>query len=281
MPKKPDTPCAGGCGKLLWSGAGSKPAGERKCRDCRKVQPKTKWNSDAEHAGRKGRPWATLREQVLQEETHCFRCGEEVDKTLPPRGRWSPSVDHKVSIASGGEPLDRDNVALAHYGCNSSAGAQERWDREGRSDLSAEDAELAALRLAARGRRLWRALTAGPRPEPETMILIEEACRIADRLDRLDAFLSGESDRWATFQVDDDSARVTVVIDRALAEARQQQVALKQLLAELRQSRSGPAAKPGTSRRPAAGARPSAGGEVVPGVADLTARIARRSPAAG
>ncbi len=34
--RKPDTPCAG-CGKLLWSGKGSLPAGQAKCRDCRRV----------------------------------------------------------------------------------------------------------------------------------------------------------------------------------------------------------------------------------------------------
>jgi hypothetical protein len=35
MAKKPDTPCAGGCGKLLWAGSSSLPAGERCCRTCR------------------------------------------------------------------------------------------------------------------------------------------------------------------------------------------------------------------------------------------------------
>lgn len=33
MPRKPDTPCTG-CGKLLWSGRTSRPAAERRCRDC-------------------------------------------------------------------------------------------------------------------------------------------------------------------------------------------------------------------------------------------------------
>ena len=34
MAKRPDTPCAGGCGRLLWGGRGSRPAGERTCREC-------------------------------------------------------------------------------------------------------------------------------------------------------------------------------------------------------------------------------------------------------
>lgn len=36
MAKKPDVPCADGCGKLLWSSGTSLPAGQRKCRDCRR-----------------------------------------------------------------------------------------------------------------------------------------------------------------------------------------------------------------------------------------------------
>lgn len=34
MAKKPDTPCSG-CGKLLWGGNTSLPAGQRMCRECR------------------------------------------------------------------------------------------------------------------------------------------------------------------------------------------------------------------------------------------------------
>lgn len=39
MPRRPDTPCAGGCGKLLWGGRGALPAGQRKCRSCRASVP--------------------------------------------------------------------------------------------------------------------------------------------------------------------------------------------------------------------------------------------------
>ncbi len=67
---------------------------------------------------------------------------------------------------------------------------------------------------------------------------MEEACRIADRLERLDAILRGDSDLWARFSVSQDGDEVTVVIDRAMAEARQQAVALKQIVTELRQATS-------------------------------------------
>jgi hypothetical protein len=87
----------------------------------------------ARWAGRKGRPWLRLCAQVYATETHCIRCGRYVDQTLPPRTPQSRSVDHIVALASGGKPLDRRNVGLAHLGCNSRAGAQLRWQRAGRA----------------------------------------------------------------------------------------------------------------------------------------------------
>ena len=95
--------------------------------------------------------------------------------------------------------------------------------------------------------------------------LIEEACRLVDRLDRLDDMLRDHK-AWLTFAANDSSVVVMVYVDKALSEARQQQVALKQILAELRQS-----AAVGTVRPPATG-----GSGLVSGVADLSARIAAR-----
>jgi hypothetical protein len=82
--------------------------------------------------------------------------------------------------------------------------------------------------------------------------------------------------------MDDDGSVVQVVINNLLSEARQQQVALKQLLGELRQSRTAAAARLGPPKRPgvAAGGMSTGGSGVPDGVADLTARIASRSPQA-
>lgn len=91
--------------------------------------------------------------------------------------------------------------------------------------------------LGTRGCRLWRQLTDGAELQPAERVLAEEACRLADRLDRLDAILRGDEDAWMRFRVNEDGTEVTVTLDKALSEARQQQVALKTLLAELRQSR--------------------------------------------
>lgn len=42
MAKRPDTPCAGKCGTLLWGGTSSLPPGKRMCRPCRAARPKPK-----------------------------------------------------------------------------------------------------------------------------------------------------------------------------------------------------------------------------------------------
>jgi 5-methylcytosine-specific restriction endonuclease McrA len=89
----------------------------------------------ARWAGRKGRAWRLLCGQVYADpaETHCIRCGKPVDKDLiatdlPPGLRaQARSVDHIIAIDQGGARLSRDNVAIAHYGCNSRHGAKVRW----------------------------------------------------------------------------------------------------------------------------------------------------------
>lgn len=97
----------------------------------------------AQWAGRKGRAWRLLCAQVYADpaETHCVRCGRPVDKglvfgqhlptELRPQAR---SVDHIIAMDQGGARLSRDNVGIAHYGCNSRHGARVRWaKRQGHS----------------------------------------------------------------------------------------------------------------------------------------------------
>ncbi|MCX4474824.1 hypothetical protein OOK41_31685 [Micromonospora sp. NBC_01655] len=147
--------------------------------------------------------------------------------------------------------------------------------------MPAKPAEARPPDLGTRGRRVWQQVhDEGPELKPAERVLLEEACRTADRLDVLDRILRGDEDSWMTFQaMSEDGDVVRVVLNNALAEARQQQVALKQLLAELRQSRAGVVGggRSGTPRRPAASATEGGGG----GITDLTARIARRAQPAG
>lgn len=137
-------------------------------------------------------------------------------------------------------------------------------------------------RLGARGRRLWEQMTDGVQLSPAERVLVEEACRIADRLERLDSVLAGESDRWMEFKQDlEGGGPVVVYIDRILSEARQQAVSLKQIVGELRQLRAAASTGPVQSAQPSRPAVPASaadgvGGNGVSGVASLTARIAAK-----
>src|SRR5689334_13168041 len=70
---------------------------------------------------------------------------------------------------------------------------------------------------------------------PAELVLLEEACRITDRLDRLDKVLTGEAEDWLDLRQRKGSPEVLeIVVDSALSEARQQANVLKQLVAALR-----------------------------------------------
>lgn len=83
------------------------------------------------------------------------------------------------------------------------------------------------------GRRLWAELVdATP---PGSVPLLREACRIADRLDRMEGILNGRRD-WIRITTLDlgENVKVRITLDGVLAEARQQATALLALLKELR-----------------------------------------------
>lgn len=111
--------------------------------------------------------------------------------------------------------------------------------------------------LDERGRRMWRDSVAIWSLTPAHLVLLEEACRIADRLEVLDTILRSVSSSV--------KQNVTQFADISglLGESRQQSGALKALLAEIRQGQYGPSP---AVVDPAGGA----------GVSDLTARIARK-----
>ena len=124
--------------------------------------------------------------------------------------------------------------------------------------------------LGSRGSRLWREMTASGSLTPAHLVLLEEACRLADRLDWLNSIVV----RWMSpVNADDgDDEPKSADIQGLLAESRQQATALRGLVAEIRQAQKGSAAPSG---KPAA----RSGGS---GVADLSARIAaRRGQATG
>jgi 5-methylcytosine-specific restriction endonuclease McrA len=59
-----------------------------------------------------------VRAQVLAEETHCWICGQVVDKTLHYLNGGAPQVDELLPVSLGGSPIDRTNCRLAHRNCN-------------------------------------------------------------------------------------------------------------------------------------------------------------------
>lgn len=93
----------------------------------------------------------------------------------------------------------------------------------------AADAEFDRPRET-RGEKLVRELRTGL--GPELLVLLEEAGRITDRLDRLDAILTGSRKEWMRFRTNEDGV-VTVYLNTALAEARQQATALRGLMVEI------------------------------------------------
>lgn len=122
----------------------------------------------------------------------------------------------------------------------------------------------ASGRFSQSGDVLWREL-GGDTATGATRALIVEACRITTRLDKLDEFLSGDGQTWLKFrEINEDGSVVKVVVDGALAEARQQATALKQLVGELRQAKGAAPTRP----------EPPNGG--VAGVTDIASRIAAR-----
>lgn len=95
------------------------------------------------------------------------------------------------------------------------------------------DDELYQLGLGERGRRLWRALRDATAADPAARTLLEETCRLADRLERLDEMLRGDPHTWAEVTLPTTGDVLVLRIDAALSEARLHTTALRGLVARL------------------------------------------------
>lgn len=92
--------------------------------------------------------------------------------------------------------------------------------------------------LRERGSRFWDEVTGAVDLDASGHILLGEACRIIDRLDRLASALNGAGRDWLKLadeveEVGRGKLSVKVVVDGLLSEGRQQQLALKTVLAQL------------------------------------------------
>jgi hypothetical protein len=132
--------------------------------------------------------------------------------------------------------------------------------------------------LGQRGLRTWRQVLAvkGPGIGPGELLLLEETCRVADRLDRLAALLSGEESAWGFIRsYDGDERPAELIVNSALGEARQHATVLRQLVRAL--------AAPATQQVPGGAPAPdpaSGEGSDDDGLGDLAAARERRRLAA-
>ena len=84
------------------------------------------------------------------------------------------------------------------------------------------------------GQRLWDAITAAHEElDAQQEVQLTEACRMKDRLDKLDELLRGDVGAWATIEDFDDRPSV-LVISSALDKANTTANVMKQLLAAMR-----------------------------------------------
>ena len=132
------------------------------------------------------------------------------------------------------------------------------------------DAEGPPASLRGPGAALWRELKAAGDPGPGGAALILEACRLTDRCDGLDRLVNGSAEDWLSIvESKGDPDRQELVVDKLLAESRQQQLALTRVLGELRQ-RLAPAAG-----RPAGGASRAGSGQQM-GAAGVSEELRNR-----
>lgn len=88
--------------------------------------------------------------------------------------------------------------------------------------------------LAPGGAALWSQVVEVHELSAPQQVQLLEACRAKDRLDKLDALLTGDAETWAQVMHRTRTEDYVLVIDDALAKANATANLLKQLLAALR-----------------------------------------------
>lgn len=74
---------------------------------------------------------------------------------------------------------------------------------------------------------------AKPGMSPGDRVLLDEACRLLDRLDRFDALIAGDVKAWAVIEWPFEDAPAALVISPVVAEARQTVSELRQVVKAL------------------------------------------------
>jgi hypothetical protein len=92
--------------------------------------------------------------------------------------------------------------------------------------------------LKSRGKTLWDGVTAEVELDAAGLSILEDACRTADVIERLSIAACGNSE-WIRLAEEAEfvapgEAKISIVVNPILGELRQQRLALKQLLAQLK-----------------------------------------------
>jgi hypothetical protein len=93
--------------------------------------------------------------------------------------------------------------------------------------------------LESRGQELWEAAVAASDFDAAGLVLLGEACRTADIIERLSAALKSNSSEWVRLSEEaevlaDGAAKIQIVVNPLLGEVRQQRIALRTMLAHLK-----------------------------------------------
>lgn len=79
--------------------------------------------------GRSGGRYRALARQIRATETHCWRCGQRIDWSIPHRDDFglvnqdSGTVEHKLPLSTNPHLAeDPGNLAASHWRCNAQAG---------------------------------------------------------------------------------------------------------------------------------------------------------------
>ena len=108
--RKPDTPCVG-CGKLLWTGKGTLPAGKRTCRSCRQISPVPyKPRRPCAHCG-----------HPVKESDHVY-----CSRACASRGRRQSPISRSCQWCGAEFNIDTKNNKQVY--CSRSCGGQARGD---------------------------------------------------------------------------------------------------------------------------------------------------------
>lgn len=93
--------------------------------------------------------------------------------------------------------------------------------------------------LESRGQELWEAAVAASDFDAAGLLLLGEACRTADIIERLSAALRSNSQEWVRLSEEAEemasgATKIHIVVNPLLGEVRQQRIALRTMLAHLK-----------------------------------------------